>query len=270
MLWINMSITPFIDLPWWPSQAQWHVHWSYGTSIYVSTCMGDHQGTLGAVNLGPFISVDLNLWPTVFVKWIKLPLVTLSDSAIRNYLPHTASAPLQWISNATARLVITESNQVIWFTSDSTSELLPVRRIFLCFSHWTKMNKKNKVLDNRTYTMQYNSIYLRPDGVLDADNSDARQVRHNCIFIFPIGFAEYHLIISTGCSWQKGNKHSNTAIRSPVSIWTAYSLLIRRNSNSTLTSLKTDLNEDGELVWLALSRGIYFLKAKKKTSKTLV
>jgi len=41
--------------------------------------MVDHQGRLGAVNLDPFVGMDLNLWPTVYiavivladVKWIK-------------------------------------------------------------------------------------------------------------------------------------------------------------------------------------------------------
>jgi len=40
--------------------------------------MGDHQGRPGAVNLGPFVGVDLNMWQTVYsrycaytdVKWI--------------------------------------------------------------------------------------------------------------------------------------------------------------------------------------------------------
>jgi len=43
--------------------------------------MGDHQERPGAVNLGPFVGVNLNLWPTDYmavivltpgdVKWIK-------------------------------------------------------------------------------------------------------------------------------------------------------------------------------------------------------
>jgi len=40
------------------------------TSTSVSIWMGDHQGRLGAVNLwtcGPFVGVDLNLWPTVCI-----------------------------------------------------------------------------------------------------------------------------------------------------------------------------------------------------------
>jgi len=31
------------------------------------TWMGDRQGRLGAVNLGPFVGVDLSLWPTVYI-----------------------------------------------------------------------------------------------------------------------------------------------------------------------------------------------------------
>jgi len=34
--------------------------------------MGDHQGRLGAVNLGPFVGVDLNLLPTVYIAVIVL------------------------------------------------------------------------------------------------------------------------------------------------------------------------------------------------------
>jgi len=35
-----------------------HVNLGYRA---VSTWMGDHQGRLGAVNLGPFVGVELNL-----------------------------------------------------------------------------------------------------------------------------------------------------------------------------------------------------------------
>jgi len=34
--------------------------------------MGDHQGRPGAVNLGSFVGVDLNLRPTVYVAVIVL------------------------------------------------------------------------------------------------------------------------------------------------------------------------------------------------------
>jgi len=47
-----------------------HVGFLYGS---VSTWMGDHQGLrLGAVNLGPFVGVDLNLWPAVYIAIIVL------------------------------------------------------------------------------------------------------------------------------------------------------------------------------------------------------
>jgi len=38
----------------------------------VSTWMGDHQGRLGTVNLGPFVGVDLNLGPAVYIADIVL------------------------------------------------------------------------------------------------------------------------------------------------------------------------------------------------------
>jgi len=41
-------------------------------STSVSTWMVDHQGRLGAVNLGPFVSVDLNLRPTIYIADIVL------------------------------------------------------------------------------------------------------------------------------------------------------------------------------------------------------
>jgi len=41
-------------------------------STSVCTWMGDHQGRPGTVNLGPFVSVDLNLWPTVYIADIVL------------------------------------------------------------------------------------------------------------------------------------------------------------------------------------------------------
>jgi len=34
--------------------------------------MGDRQGRLSAVNLCPFVGVDLNLWPTVYIAVIVL------------------------------------------------------------------------------------------------------------------------------------------------------------------------------------------------------
>jgi len=68
-------------LRWRSRPAQWHVHKSQATSTSVSTWMGDRQGRPSAVNLCPFVRVDLNLWPTVDiavivltpgdVKWIK-------------------------------------------------------------------------------------------------------------------------------------------------------------------------------------------------------
>jgi len=41
--------------------AQWHVRYSYGTSTSVSTYKGDHKGRPGAVIMGTFVGVDLNL-----------------------------------------------------------------------------------------------------------------------------------------------------------------------------------------------------------------
>jgi len=38
----------------------------------VSAWMGDHRGRPGAVNLGPFVGVDLNLRPTVYIAVIVL------------------------------------------------------------------------------------------------------------------------------------------------------------------------------------------------------
>jgi len=37
----------------------------------------DHQGRLGAVNLGPFVSADLNLWPTVYTAVIMLTVTQM-------------------------------------------------------------------------------------------------------------------------------------------------------------------------------------------------
>jgi len=37
-----------------------------------STWMGDRQGRPGAVNLGPFVGVGLNMWPTVYIVVIVL------------------------------------------------------------------------------------------------------------------------------------------------------------------------------------------------------
>jgi len=48
--------------------------WSYGSLTSVSTWLVDHQGRLGAVNLGPFIDVDVNLWLTVYIAVIVLSL----------------------------------------------------------------------------------------------------------------------------------------------------------------------------------------------------
>jgi len=44
--------------------------WPSGTSI--STWMGDRQGRLSAVNLCPFVTVDLNLRPTIYIAVILL------------------------------------------------------------------------------------------------------------------------------------------------------------------------------------------------------
>jgi len=41
--------------------------------------MGDLRGRTGAVNLGPFVGVDLNLWPTVHIDVIVLTR-TLNES----------------------------------------------------------------------------------------------------------------------------------------------------------------------------------------------
>jgi len=38
-------------------------------SRYSTWMLGDHQGRLGAVILGPFVGVDLNLWPTVYSRY---------------------------------------------------------------------------------------------------------------------------------------------------------------------------------------------------------
>jgi len=43
---------------------------SKGTSTTVSTWMVDHRGRLGAVNLGPFVGVDFNMRPTVYIAVI--------------------------------------------------------------------------------------------------------------------------------------------------------------------------------------------------------
>jgi len=45
----------------------WPVRWSKVTSTSVSTWMGDHQGRLDAVNLNPFVDVDVTVWPTVYI-----------------------------------------------------------------------------------------------------------------------------------------------------------------------------------------------------------
>jgi len=52
------TVIKSVCLRWRPRLAQSHVHWSY-------TWMGDSQGRPSAVNLCPFIGVDLNLWSTV-------------------------------------------------------------------------------------------------------------------------------------------------------------------------------------------------------------
>jgi len=56
----------------WGLLARWLGHWSSVTSSPVSTWMGDLQGRLSAVNLCPFVGVDLNLWPTVHIAVIVL------------------------------------------------------------------------------------------------------------------------------------------------------------------------------------------------------
>jgi len=50
--------------------AQWHVHWSWGTSSSVGIWMGDRPRRSGAVNLGPFVGVDLNPSLTVYTAVI--------------------------------------------------------------------------------------------------------------------------------------------------------------------------------------------------------
>jgi len=46
--------------------------WLFVTSTSVSTWMGDRQGRPSAVNLCPFVGVDLNLWSTVYAAVIVL------------------------------------------------------------------------------------------------------------------------------------------------------------------------------------------------------
>jgi len=48
--------------------------------------MGDHQGRLGAVNLGPFVGVDLNLWPTVHIADIVLKRTQNESNQTRLYM----------------------------------------------------------------------------------------------------------------------------------------------------------------------------------------
>jgi len=71
----NQRLPPFVsfpDLRWWPRLAQSHVHRSWATSNSVSTWMGDRHGRPSAVNLCPFVGVDLNLYPTVYIAVIVL------------------------------------------------------------------------------------------------------------------------------------------------------------------------------------------------------
>jgi len=52
-----------------------HVNYFCITSLsysLVSTCMGDHQGRQGTVNLGPFVGASLILWPTFYIPAIVL------------------------------------------------------------------------------------------------------------------------------------------------------------------------------------------------------
>jgi len=52
---------------WRPMLARWLGQWSEVTSSPASTWMGDRQGRPSAVDLCPFVGVDLNLWPTVHI-----------------------------------------------------------------------------------------------------------------------------------------------------------------------------------------------------------
>jgi len=51
----------------------------------ISTWMGDHQGRVSAVNLCPFVCVDLNMWPTVHIAviWTKIDRSTKSSAEFR-------------------------------------------------------------------------------------------------------------------------------------------------------------------------------------------
>jgi len=55
--------------------------------------MGDHQGRLGAANLGLFVGVDLNLWPTFHI----------ADIALHQNAPQNIGCDCS-ISNDTAKL----------------------------------------------------------------------------------------------------------------------------------------------------------------------
>jgi len=55
------------------------------TSISVTTWMGDHEGRPRAVNLCPFVGLELNLWPTVYIAVIVLTRIwSDSNKAIKN------------------------------------------------------------------------------------------------------------------------------------------------------------------------------------------
>jgi len=60
--------------------ARWLDHWNYLTLSPVSTWMGDRQGRPGAANLCPFVGVDLNLWPTVYIVVVVLTRTKINQS----------------------------------------------------------------------------------------------------------------------------------------------------------------------------------------------
>jgi len=83
-------------------------HLSSLTSTSVSTWMGDHQGRPSAVNLCPFVGVEINLWPTVHIAVIADTDVNQSinrkcedywghDSAVRHRMKTTTVVPMEQV-----------------------------------------------------------------------------------------------------------------------------------------------------------------------------
>jgi len=131
--------------------------------------MGDHQGTPSAVNLCPFVSVDLNLWPTIYIAfivliWRKLNLTKTQDQPLHfwmvllNSAPTTPTAP---VTKYHASCVDTRRTRAGCATApvDQTSDqTAPTAAIWLVPWNWWSAQSVQS-----TPTIHFLHLYIIPE-----------------------------------------------------------------------------------------------------------